>query len=124
MQLVVSAPMNTQTSILNIINSSTHLKKSFLQKSLFSLEKHRSERSVRQSKQRTQSECHDRSNTVTMYRSSIGLSQAVHVTIILPSLRITNFFKYLHLFNNKTPTRENIDLVTKPWKVGQLVQSK
>ena len=61
----------------------SYLKKSFLQKSLFSLVKHLSVRTVRQSKHLTHAECQDLSKTFTRNRSSIALSQAAHVIIMM-----------------------------------------
>lgn len=56
----------------------TYLKKSFLQKSFASLEKHLSCSAALQSKQRTHSTCHARSKTFSRYWSIIGFSHPAH----------------------------------------------
>lgn len=56
----------------------TYLKKSFLQKSFASLEKHLSCNAALQSKQRTHSTCHARSKTFSRYWSIIGFSHPAH----------------------------------------------
>lgn len=55
-----------------------YLKKSFLQKSFASLEKHLSCNAALQSKQRTHSTCHARSKTFSRYWSIIGFSHPAH----------------------------------------------